>query len=197
MALQVPQFEPTYLSLDYLFSRIYNFIINFFSFLRGVNLNEFIGTLKMISAFFVVILLVILFYTWMRLYEMKKEMEEKTKEKELVKKQEEENPIKNSQWLHICDLFDSPKQSDWRLAIIESNTILEKLVAPMKIKGDTTGEKLKNVEPSDFRTAKFAREANYIRNRIAHDGLDFKLDQKEAYRVKGLYQSVFEEFNIL
>ncbi len=197
MQVPVPQFEPTYLSLDYVFSRIYNFFSHFFSFLNGVQFNELVGTLKVISAFVVLILFVILFYTWIRLYEMKQEIEAQAKENEFIKKQEEQNPIKNSQWLHVCDLFDSPKQSDWRLAIIESNTILEKLVAPMKIKGDTTGEKLKNVEPSDFRTAKFAREANYIRNRIAHDGLEFTLDQKEAYRVKGLYQSVFEEFDIL
>ncbi len=100
----------------------------------------------------------------------------------------------NERWLHIVQLLQSHNQNDWRQAIIEADIILEEMLEKMGYDGMTIGDKLKNVEPSDFRTLNQAWEAHKIRNRIAHMGSEFQISHADTERVINLYQEVFEEF---
>ena len=61
-------------------------------------------------------------------------------------------------------------------------------------KTDRFCEKLKRVEPSDFRTLNSAWEAHKIRNEIAHQGSGYKLTRREAEMAIQLFKQVFEEF---
>ncbi len=104
---------------------------------------------------------------------------------------------KNPQWERVLTFIDSPKENDWRQAILEADIILSNLLDKMFLPGETIGEKLKAVEKSDFKTIDNAWEAHKIRNQIAHEGGGFRIDQKEAKRVVDLYKSVFEEFQVI
>ncbi|MES2409301.1 MAG: hypothetical protein V4509_03300 [Patescibacteria group bacterium] len=103
----------------------------------------------------------------------------------------------DKRWLSIQDHLHSHNESDWRLAIIESDIVLSEMLGRMGYVGSTIADKLKMVEKSDFNTIDDAWEAHKVRNRIAHDGATFKLPQHEAERVVGLYQKVFEEFHFI
>ncbi len=100
----------------------------------------------------------------------------------------------NERWMHIVQLLQSHNQNDWRQAIIEADIILEEMLEKMGYEGVTIGDKLKNVEPSDFRTINQAWEAHKVRNRIAHMGSEFNVSHAEAERVINMYQEVFDEF---
>lgn len=100
----------------------------------------------------------------------------------------------NDRWMHIVQLLQSHNQNDWRQAIIEADIILEEMLEKMGYDGVTIGDKLKNVEPADFRTLNQAWEAHKTRNRIAHMGSEFQISHREAERVINLYQEVFDEF---
>ena len=100
----------------------------------------------------------------------------------------------NTRWMHVLQLLESHSQGDWRQAVIEADIILEEMLDKMGYEGVTIGDKLKNVESSDFLTLNQAWEAHKIRNKIAHMGSEFKITQGEAKKVIGLYQEVFEEF---
>lgn len=91
----------------------------------------------------------------------------------------------------------SDNPAEWRLAIIEADTLLEEMVKKMGYEGTTLGEMLKNIEPSDFTTLNDAWEAHKIRNQIAHQGSSFLLTKREAKRVVQLYEKVFREFDII
>ncbi len=103
----------------------------------------------------------------------------------------------DKRWQSIQARLHSNNESDWRLAIIESDIVLSEMLTRMGYQGSTIADKLKMVEKSDFNTIDDAWEAHKIRNRIAHDGAAFKLPQHEAERVVGLYQKVFEEFHFI
>ncbi|MFZ2523292.1 MAG: hypothetical protein WAW92_02795 [Minisyncoccia bacterium] len=103
----------------------------------------------------------------------------------------------NTQWERILDLSDSLNENDWRLAIIEADIMLADLLDKMQLPGDTIGEKMKMIEKSDFTTIDNAWEAHKTRNAIAHQGNNFALTQREARRIISLYQSVFEEFQMI
>lgn len=97
-------------------------------------------------------------------------------------------------WKHVQELMKSHNTNDWKQAIIEADIILEEMLEKMQYAGDSIGEKLKNVEESDFITLNKAWEAHKVRNNIAHRGSEYKMTKQEADRVINLYQKVFEEF---
>lgn len=103
----------------------------------------------------------------------------------------------NKKWEHVLKLINSDNPSDWRLAIIEADIMLDEALRAQQYHGETVGDMLKAVEPSDMLTLDAAWEAHKIRNRIAHAGTDFDLNAREAKRVITLFESVFKEFEII
>ncbi|HEY4528377.1 MAG TPA: hypothetical protein VJJ48_00920 [Candidatus Paceibacterota bacterium] len=110
---------------------------------------------------------------------------------------EEDSDTKDKRWTRVIELINSSESSDWKLAIIEADVILESLLRANGYDGEGVGEMLKRVEPSDFLTLDAAWEAHKVRNRIAHSGSDFELNEREAKRVVVLFESVFREFQII
>ncbi len=109
----------------------------------------------------------------------------------------DEPVIINHKWQRILAHIDSQNEGDWRLAILEADIMLDDLLDKLELPGETMGDKLKAIEKSDFTTLDNAWEAHKIRNQIAHEGVDFMLNQREARRVIELYRTVFEEFQII
>ncbi len=104
--------------------------------------------------------------------------------------------ITNERWGRVLDHVDSDHPNDWRIAIIEADTILEDLLDRMGYGGDTIGDKLKQVEPSDFLTLDNAWEAHKVRNELVHNA-DHVISKRETERIIDLYRSVFEEFHFI
>ena len=104
---------------------------------------------------------------------------------------------KNEKWGRIVKNSESENPSDWRLAIIEADIMLDELLDKLHLPGDTMGDKLKAVEKSDFTTIEYAWEAHKARNMIAHEGSNFLLNQHETRRIISLYEAVFKEFYLI
>ena len=102
-----------------------------------------------------------------------------------------------TRWQFIQDKLNSQNESDWRMAIIEADTILEEIVGTMRLPGMSLGERMKAIEKSDFNTLDEAWDAHKSRNRIAHDGSSTPLLEREARRIIGLYEKVFREFEYI
>ena len=100
-------------------------------------------------------------------------------------------------WEKILAHLHSEKESDWRLAVLEADIMLDEFVTNLGYQGDSLGEKMKGVEKSDFTTIDQAWEAHAIRNKIAHEGTAFVLTEREAKRVIKLYEEVFREFKYI
>ena len=100
----------------------------------------------------------------------------------------------NERWEKVEKHIESQNPTDWRLAILESDIILDEMLQKMGYKGEGIGEMLKTVEKSDFLTLDAAWEAHKVRNNIAHQGSEFVMSHPEAKRVINLYKQVFEEF---
>jgi hypothetical protein len=105
--------------------------------------------------------------------------------------------VKSGKWERIIELVNSPNASDWRLAIIEADIMLDELLRSRGYYGDSVGDMLKAVDKSDFLTLDAAWEAHKIRNEIVHGGDNFPLNEREAKHAAALYESVFKEFQII
>lgn len=101
------------------------------------------------------------------------------------------------QWQKILAHTHSENSAEWRVAIIEADIMLDEILTAAGYLGEGVGEKLKSVEPSDLLTLDAAWEAHKVRNRIAHAGKDFELNQRETKRIISLFESVFREFGAI
>ncbi len=184
------------LNIEYIFLKMYKFFTEGFSVFSGGGgfLKTVDSILTFIFSVIAIFFLTVILYVLVRKYEMRQAAavklgRPKTSDIEVYKR--------NDRWQTVLDHVHSTNPSDWRLAIIEADNILDEMVTRIGYKGENLGEKLKSVEPSDFLTLNEAWEAHKVRNKIAHEGLVFKIDHREAKRVISLFEKVFKEFNYI
>lgn len=99
----------------------------------------------------------------------------------------------------LQDVFnhaDSDNPTDWKLAIIEADIILDGALKQLGYPGASLGERLKSIAPGQLNTLQDAWEAHKVRNRIAHDGADFVLTKRIAGETINRYQRVFSELGV-
>jgi len=116
------------------------------------------------------------------------------KNRELSLRRVRREEIKSTRWSIVEGHMQSENPAEWKLAIIEADSMLEELVKKLGYPGGTLGEMMKQIEISDFNTLNEAWEAHKVRNYIAHQGSTFLLTKHQANRVIRLYEKVFKEF---
>jgi hypothetical protein len=102
----------------------------------------------------------------------------------------------NSRLEEVLAHIASDEPNDWRLAIIEADIILDGLLKERGYAGNSLGERLRSITPSQLATIDDAWEAHKIRNRIAHDGADFILTKRIAEETINRYRRVFTELGV-
>ena len=183
-----PIFDPNYINLEYIFGKILGLLRVIYNFI----LSD-LSTIIFLTAAVVFIIITIFF--WFRVRGIIKEG--KKKDQEVIAAEPISTPKKNERWEEVLRHFRSENSSDWRLAIIEADTILDYMMQSLGYQGKNLGERLKQVDRSNFSTIDSAWEAHKVRNRIAHEGISFKLTKEQARRVIGQYESVFREFGYI
>lgn len=188
----------------YLFSKGYAFFHAIFAFLTSGNLKALVMTIVLFLALF---FLTIICYCAVRLLEIRKkehahlqhEIDEYAHhQRELEKKKQEEGSgSKNERWNKTLTYLFSSSPGDWKLAVIEADSMLESLMGELGFKGETLGDKLKSATQENFQGLTSAWEVHTIRNRIAHEGLSFELPQREAKRVIALYEAIFRQYGFI
>jgi len=188
-------FEPTFLNIEFYFNQV----LEFFSTINEkiVSLSDgtyFIPHLKFTLSILTIFFITGIIYCYVRIYEIRKEEDKKYK---FAEPEPQSGGIARERWNLVQKHITSTNENDWKLAIIEADSILDDLVKKMGYDGESLGEKLKAADVSDFRNIQNAWEAHKVRNRIAHDGSTFEITHREAKRVLGLYEDVFNEFGYI
>lgn len=94
----------------------------------------------------------------------------------------------------IQGYLSSQSEALWRIGIMEADNVLLEVLTEKGYQGDGVGEKLKG---ASFKTIDLAWDAHKIRNRIAHEGSDFQLTEREAKRAFMLYESVLRDLKAI
>lgn len=202
--------EPVFLNLEYLFFLIYRVVARIGAFIFSIN---FLILLKIIATIVVILLIVAVIFLLVRLYELKKEDEEKERilnankvstyasltpsSTTSVDTVSSPSPKQNETWRHVRELLLSDNQSEWRLAIIEADIYMDRTLDSKGFHGETVGDKLKAISPAQLASVQIAWEAHKVRNRIAHDGSAFTLTMPEARRVLSYYEIVFRDLGVI
>ena len=154
----------------------------------------------------IIALLLAVFAIWGAFYASRKRREIEREEEKIFGKVIEDNLLdpevpqakeENERWKRVLEHTHSNNPADWRLAIIEADVMLDELLRNLGYPGEGVGEMLKGVDSTDMLTLDNAWEAHKVRNRIAHSGSDFELNERETKRVISLFESVFREFRYI
>ncbi len=94
----------------------------------------------------------------------------------------------------IQGYMSSRSEALWRIGIMEADNLLLEILTEKGYVGEGVGEKLKE---ASFKTIDLAWDAHKIRNRIAHEGSDFELTEREAKRAFMLFESVFRDLKAI
>lgn len=149
--------------------------------------------LSVVSYLFSAIGLVIIVYTTIRLFDLRKREHEEFAT--LIAAPEKRRG--DQRFVHVESLTESGTPSDWRQAIIEADIMLDEALAQAGYRGTDLGEKLKSISQKDLATLQDAWEAHKVRNQIAHQGSAYPLSQSEAQRTIARYKAVFRELNVI
>jgi len=199
-----PLINSKYLNPDYLFNHgmaFFKQLLAFFSSEEGKSLESKI--LFFFATFFIAIIL----YTAVRLLEIRKKEHEhlhheiveyaKNKAEQEKRLREEVGGSKNDHWSLTLNYLFSQHGSDWKLAIIEADAMLENLMDQLGFVGENLGDKLKSANQENFPQLTTAWEVHTVRNRIAHEGLSFELSHHEAKRIIALYEKIFHAYGYI
>ncbi len=188
-----------FLNLEYLFLRIFDFFKNFDIIAILNAIIDFIRLLLPLSILLTAFFIYVIVYSHKKLVKLYEDEDRHYKAVALKQAQIEgaTDPVLHERWLKVESHINSHTPSDWRLAIIEADIMLNDVLEKMGYQGDSIGEKLKGIKKEDMLNLDLAWDAHKVRNHIAHKGGEFDLDEREAKRVIGLYKKVFEESHLI
>lgn len=197
--------NPSYLNLEYFFYKVYLFFTQPETF--NIDWHTIGSSINTFLVLFILFLVAVISYTSVRLLEIRKKEHEHMHHEihEFAHKQkaveDKANKLKNistnPRWITVLSYLNSSSEGDWKLAVLEADTMLDDLLDQIGFKGDNLGEKLKNADQESFKNLSIAWEVHTIRNRIAHEGANFPLSVREAKRVIALYEDIFRPYGFI
>lgn len=187
--------EPHYFNLEYIYYKIYLFVVNFGTAQATFFTDRFMMMVKIYSFLITLFLAAVVVYLTKGIFEIRQaEIKKLYSSAEIVGG--DDKKVTNPHWDKVQKYIESNNESDWRLAVIEADIMLGEMLGAFGYQGEGIGEKLKSVEAGDFLTLNDAWEAHKYRNDIAHTP-GFVVTQREARRIIDLFRKVFDEFEYI
>jgi len=95
-------------------------------------------------------------------------------------------------WDKITARLETGLESEYKLAVIEADSILNDILKRMGFDGETLGERLERLTATTLPNLKQIWEAHKIRNNIVHDP-NYRLALDEARRVLDIYEQALRD----
>jgi hypothetical protein len=95
-------------------------------------------------------------------------------------------------WAKITARLETGLESEYKLAVIEADSILNDILKRMDLGGETLGERLEKLTTATLPNLEQIRGAHKIRNNIVHDP-DYRLTLDEARRALDIYEQALRD----
>ena len=102
-----------------------------------------------------------------------------------------EKTYEEKRWENIKAHFQSSNPAQWRMAIIDADSLLEEIITDLGYTGESFGEKLKSMNYDTFPLLDEAWTVHKLRNTIAHQGSHYHLSEREVFQTFKLYEQIF------
>ncbi len=101
-----------------------------------------------------------------------------------------------AKWEEILRHINSPKEVEWKFAVIESDKLTDEILKSAGYHGESMGERLINIDKSQMESLGGLWEAHKLRNRIVHE-IDYYMRYSEAKRAVDLYGEALKELGVI
>ena len=102
----------------------------------------------------------------------------------------------HEQWNNVVRRMNTLEQEQWKLAILEADVLLDRVIQQTGVRGETMGERMKNLNRQSFPLLDTAWQVHGVRNRIAHEP-EYTIDASTASRVLALYTRIFVRLGVI
>lgn len=147
-------------------------------------------TAIVLSLFFLVVIILLLFRTsWLKYRFWQDIFEFFTYRPFGVKKS-------TRQWVKIVSRLETGLESEYKLALIEADSMLDDILKKMGHKGESLGERLKKVPQDVVSNIGEVELAHKVRNNIVHDP-DYRLSREEAKKTLDIFEKALTDLEAL
>ena len=153
--------------------------------------SSILGIFKIIFIFFLILFWIGIFYVAYQLREFRPRYKLVYDEKNVPQQK-----IARKRWEEIMSRFEMGTESDWRLAGIEADTLVEEVFKRIGFEGETLGERITSVSSQELSALADLREAHKLRNRLVHTP-GYKISKQETERSLSRYRKVLEELEVI
>ncbi len=102
-----------------------------------------------------------------------------------------DKPKTNPRWEKVEKMAQSNNQSDWRMAILESDSMLDELIQKLGYTGKDMGERMLSMNSVNFPYIEEAWRVHKLRNIIAHE-TSYDLQKGEMEDAIDVYSMIFK-----
>jgi len=187
--------EVHWLNLEYLFSKIISLIMWLLILLKKIilSLNEM--PFKIFFFFLSFVAIFIILFIFLKFLRLKK----KVKKFSRIRFSKEDNSprVRSTKWTEIKSKINSDNAEDRKDAVVMADSILDEIFSGIGFKGDGLGEKLRQVEPSDFDNLQDVLSAYNVRAKIARGGVSFEISKEESEDTLSKYEKGLKELKYL
>lgn len=99
-------------------------------------------------------------------------------------------------WIEIQQKMTSSNSADWSIAVIQADSVLDKILKSSGYLGDTMGDRLKQIDSAELSSIDDVWRSHKLRNRLAHGG-EGTLTRPEAEEAIKGYKKAFQELNYI
>ena len=99
-------------------------------------------------------------------------------------------------WNKIMERVSMNDASQYKLAIIEADKLVGKIIGSMGLKGDDMVQRLETLKTTQIETKEDLIMAHRTRNKIIHDPF-FEIDKEKTKEILKIYESFMVEFEFM
>lgn len=99
-------------------------------------------------------------------------------------------------WRKIKERMESPNESEWKLVLIEADSMLDESLKRMGFRGEGMDDRIKTIAPTIVSNIQDVMEAHQVRNNIVHDP-DYRLTLDKARKAFDAYEKAFRELDLI
>lgn len=165
----------------------------------GADFSGFVLFLKVISALISIAFIAGSIYSWLGIQKVN-EMNAAARAEHFSLSRATNSSQQNpniQRWQAITAMFQSNDPTAWRMAIIDADAMMEDLCTSLGFEGQNFGDKLKSMQQARVPWVQSAWDVHILRNKLAHEGSRYPLNNREAYQAFKVYESIFYETGYL
>lgn len=99
-------------------------------------------------------------------------------------------------WKTVVDYLQEDNAHAWKLAVIQSDILLDEALRAAGAPGKNIGERLKTINQSILPNLNDVWNAHRLRNRIAHE-TEFMIDRQTATETTKIYEEAFRHLGLI